>query len=67
MDLKLLAADLKSLQSRQEKYEDLVADGSGDKNHNKEMLVYYRTEAAKVRQVYLSMVQAVKHEMNKED
>ena len=65
MDLKSLASDLKSLQSRQEKYEDLVSEGSGDKNHNKEMLTYYRAESIKVRQVYLSMVQAVKHELSK--
>lgn len=67
MDLKSLASDLKSLQSRQEKYEDLVSEGSGDKAHNKEMLSYYKAEAAKVRNVYLGMVQAVKHELSREE
>jgi len=70
MDLKTLAADLKALQTRQEKYEDLFAAGEGDSGQQalyKEMLAFYRTETAKVRQVYLDMIKAVKSELgNKE-
>jgi hypothetical protein len=60
MDLKSLSSDLKSLQGRQEKYEDLVSEGQGDKSHYKEMLTHYRGEAAKVRQVYLDLVRGDK-------
>lgn len=63
MDLKALGKDLNALQSRQEKFEDALLEGKGDKKYLEEMVTYYRGEAAKVRAKYLELVGAVRAEL----
>ena len=69
MDIKVLSKDLSALQTRLEKYEDAVMEGTKGpqdvQKHNLDMLAYYRGETAKVRAKYLDLISVVREEIGR--